>query len=75
MGLYPNDFGFEETDAIIQFILRIGVQTLQRELAGRVSAPPGEIVLVHCNAAFPFRRLLSMDMKFTQRGQGWLSHS
>lgn len=51
MGLHPCDLGLAQDDTLIQLVLRIGVEALFREQSGCISAPSGEIVVVHCGAA------------------------
>lgn len=59
------DFGFEESDACVEFIQRIALQAFAGEKAGTTEVnlgrpPPRSIVVVHCDAASDCRCMLSM---------------
>lgn len=67
----PGDFGFEQGNPHIQFVQRIAVQTLGRELFGGIATLPGAIIIFHCDAAFRFCALLSMaGPLYPHRAQG-----
>lgn len=47
MCLNPDNFGFELGNPFAQFIVRIAIQALGGEQAGRIVAGAGAIIIVH----------------------------
>ena len=47
MGLDPGNFSFQLGDPLAQFIVRIAIEALGGEQAGRIIAGTGAIIVVH----------------------------
>ena len=60
MGGNPRDFSFEQSDALVQFGLRVGAEVLGREVRCRISFGTWAIWLFHCHAASCPSGLLSI---------------
>ena len=48
VGCHTNDFGFEQGNALRQFVLRIGIEQFPCQLAGSIAFGAGTIVEFHC---------------------------
>ena len=58
MSANSGNFGFERFDARCQFVMRIRVKRLGRQLAGEITFGTGEVV-VHCSATLDGLRFVS----------------
>jgi hypothetical protein len=68
MGPDPGDFGFEKSDARVQFVLRIRRKVLGSEPAGGISFGPWQVVFFHFAQHRKLARLLSMRLLAIRRG-------
>jgi len=50
VSLHPDDFCFEEDDALIEFVPRICVEALGTEPACGITAHNRAVVIFHCSA-------------------------
>ena len=53
----PHDLEFEQADAFVQFVVRIGVEHLGCQLAGQVTFGARALILIHCGQQCAHGRL------------------